>query len=315
MPATTVHNILDPRLWSGEPYPSDNAVGLCAHHKDLCEVDVISVKEIRSATGISCLPSQLYSWLEYDRWGNPLYSDGTRSKGELFDEPDVQRILSQYSKLELFGQRVRYPKTFVLPWSESMSDGDHRMRSASAIEESDVVATEKFDGQNVTLYRDSFFFRSIAARTHPSRQWLEEFWSDRRNSIPKGWRICGEYLYLCHTVAYHDLASFFIGFSVWNEENICLSWMETEEFLQDADIACAPVMYSGKFNLNAIRGSWVNRRHLETEGYVLRVAGRIRFRDFKTKVGKFIRAGYAQSDPLRSHVDAEKISTNELSLR
>jgi hypothetical protein len=295
--AGELHHLLDPRLWETGSSPAENVVVVCADHKRACQSDEIPVDSIRQAAGLApCRPPQFYSWLDYDHWGNSLYSDGRRAKGELFDQPDVQEALTATGRIGLFGDWVRYPRTFVLPWSDETTPGDLRMETAGAFEGNRVIATEKMDGQNVTLYRGSFLFRSSWPRTHPSKEWMQDFWDRRKDAIPDGWRICGEFLYLAHTVQYEALDSYFVGFSVWNSENICLGWDDTKAFLADADIACAPVLFDGAFDRDAIGRAWRDRRLLECEGYVLRIADAITYRDFRSKVGKFIRTGYVQSD-------------------
>lgn len=307
------HAIFDPRLWESTLPPDSNGVPLCERHVAACERDELDPQELCAQAGRPLpLPDQLYDWLKYDRWGNPYFADGTRSKGELFNEPDVRETLSSLGRLPLFGSHVRYPRTFVLPWSEAMSKGDRRLASLRALEATDVVATEKLDGQNVTLYRDCVMFRNIAARTHPSRAWLDRFWEERRDRIPEGWRICGEYVFLSHFVTYTELESYFIGFSVWNDANTCLSWSDTARFLEELGIARARVLYAGCCCPQSIHEAWTRNGAHQSEGYVVRTAGAISLRQFKTHVGKFIRDGYVQRDPLAMAETAAIVKVNGL---
>lgn len=308
-----MHAIFDARLWESMPAPDSNSVPLCAHHLAACEKDEIDPQELCAQAGLSlALPDQLYDWLRYDRWGNPYFADGTRSKGELFGEPDVRKTLSTLGRLPLFSSHVRYPRTFVLPWTEAMSKGDRRLASLDALEATEVVATEKLDGQNVTLYRDMVMFRNIAARTHPSRAWLDRFWEARRHRIPDGWRVCGEYVFISHFVTYTELESYFIGFSVWNDANTCLSWSDTVRFLDELDIARARVLYAGPCCPPSIHAAWIEHGACQSEGYVVRTAGAISLRQFKTHVGKFIRDGYVQRDPLTAAETAAGVKVNGL---
>ncbi|WIH04881.1 RNA ligase family protein [Xanthomonas translucens pv. graminis] len=296
-PARIVHELLDSRLWPGGVSPPGNLVVLCHEHKLAAESDRIAVNAIREAARIErTYPPQFYIWLEYDHWGNSLYSDGRRAMGELFDQVDVQQALAASGKIQLFGAWARYPRTFVLPWSEVTTAGDHPMESAAAFIGQRVVASEKLDGQNVTLYRDSFVFKSAWPRAHPSKEWLREFWEAKKDRIPDGWRVCGEFVYLTHTVEYLDLDSYFIGFSVWDASNTCLGWDQTSAFLAERGITRAPVLFDGAFDQAAIERAWRKHNRADSEGYVLRLAGPIRYRDFTRNVGKFIRAGFVQAD-------------------
>lgn len=311
---TSIHCLFDPRLWDDGVSPIDNAVLLCVEHQLQAARDDITPESLREAAGLApCLPPQLYAVQRYDRWGNPILSCGGRAKGELFNLPDVQRQLEECGKLELATDWVKYPRTYVLPWSESMGEGDRRMISDEAFSGRRVIATEKMDGVNITLYRNFFHSRSIATNTHSSRRWVQDFWEEIREAIPPGWRICGEYLYAAHTVRYTDLPSFFLGFSVWDSRNLCLGWDDTVRFLDDIGLATVPVMFDGIFDRDAIAAAWRARNRVESEGYILRVSDAFEYGSFRKHSGKFIRDGYRQSDPILDNIlSGTAIETNEV---
>ena len=85
------------------------------------------------------------------------------------------------------------------------------------------------DGENTSLYQNAYHARSVESRGHPSRSRVKSFHAQIQGDIPSGWRICGENLYATHSIKYENLKSYFLGFSVWNEQNMCLSWEETTE--------------------------------------------------------------------------------------
>ncbi|QNE07143.1 RNA ligase family protein [Croceicoccus marinus] len=305
------------RLWDGAEDPS-NRVRLCRRHADDARATVLSVEELMERAGLAQrpLPPQLHAVERYDRWGNPLLKEGRRARGELFFEPEVQDWLGRCGALDRFEPWVKYPRTYVLPWSQEIGVGDRPMASLDLLAGGDVIVSEKMDGENVSLYRDFLHTRSIARIPHESRIWLDAFWDRVRYRIPADWRICGEYLFVSHTVRYCSLPSYFLAFSVWNDRNICLSWNDSMAFLADAGIAPVPLLYRGQLDRHAIHAAWEKGGNPSSEGYVLRSAGRIAYRDFRRLAGKFIRSGYVQSEPVKNNMThGTTMLNNTLSLK
>lgn len=197
------------------------------------------------------LPPHLYDDQMYDKWGNPILANGTRLRGELFHDASVQRVLAPY--LHLFTNLVKYPRTYHLPWSLGMHDDDRQHTSIEQFTNQHVVCTLKMDGENTTLYRDHIHARSLDSQNHPSRNWVKQYWSTIRHEIPPDWRICGENLYAKHSIGYTDLESYFLGFSVWNARNECLSWSESVEWFQLLGITPVTVLWEGMFHEYAVR--------------------------------------------------------------
>ncbi|WP_441630749.1 RNA ligase family protein [Cupriavidus sp. 2MCAB6] len=56
-----------------------------------------------------------------------------------------------------------------------------------------------------------------------------------------------------HSIRYRDLASFFMGFSVWNARNVCLGSEETVEWFALLGVEPVPVLQDGKFDTTAIQ--------------------------------------------------------------
>lgn len=202
-------------------------------------------------------------------------------------------------------ERIKYPRTFHLPSSAGRSSDDKVLQSTDHFVGKDVVITTKMDGENTTLYRDGFHARSIDGRSHPSRDWLARFHATIAHEIPDGWRVCGENVYARHSIAYDDLPSYFLGFSVWNEDNICLSWDDTLQWFDLLGIT--PVdhplgyMYRGLYSQSYV-DRLPNRLNLETtEGFVVRLADSFAYADFSKSVAKWVRAGHVQTDTHWKH--------------
>lgn len=188
----------------------------------------------------------------------------------------------------------KYPRTPHLPWSLSVSSDDLSKKSVSVFTGVDVVVTEKMDGENTTLYQNHLHARSLDSRHHPSRDWLKQWHGGMAHTIPDGWRICGENLFARHSVSYQQLGSYFYGFSVWNENNECLSWDETIEWFAMLSIHPVPVLYKGLWDENTIRELTIDTD--KQEGYVVRSAGKFHYDEFSQRVAKWVRADHVTTD-------------------
>lgn len=205
--------------------------------------------------------------------------------------------------------RVKYPRTLHLPWSLGVSSDDKVLKSTEHFAGKVVVVTEKMDGENTTAYRDYYHARSIDSRFHPSRAWFAKFHSSFCYSIPEGWRVCGENLYALHSVEYTNLPSYFMAFSVWDQNNVCLSWDDTTEWLSLLDITPVNVLYYGLYDENVISELHEEMDLTRSEGYVVRSADAFHYDDFQNNVAKFVRPNHVQTDKHWMH---SVIITNQL---
>ena len=179
-----------------------------------------------------------------------------------------------------------------------MTDDDCVMVSLKGFEGRRVIVTEKMDGENTTMYRNHIHARSVNNRSHESQTWVKQFHDDIAHEIPNGWRICGENMYAKHSIAYDKLPSYFLGFSVWNELNYCLSWDETLEWFALLGITPVPVVYDGIFDELDIREQCLMKigHMLRHEGYVVRNADAFHYTYFRDNVAKYVRPNHVQTD-------------------
>lgn len=206
---------------------------------------------------------------------------------------------------------VKYPRTYHLPWSEAVTSDDKVCQTLEHFAGKQIVVTEKMDGENTTLYRDHIHARSLDSKGGEDRAWVKQFWSQIRNDIPEGWRICGENLWAKHSVAYTELKSYFYGFSIWDCSNTALSWDETVEYFGMLGVCPVPVLFSGTWNEAAIRKLSKGMNLEQTEGYVVRLADSFHYDNFSTSVAKFVRKGHVQTD---KHWRYQEFVPNQLSL-
>ncbi len=195
----------------------------------------------------------------------------------------------------------KYPRTFHLPFSVGRSSDDKVLKNLDHFQEVPVIVTEKMDGESASLYCDGFHARSLDGRSHPSRDWLKAFHSTIANDIPEGWRICGENLYAKHSIAYADLPSYFMGFSIWNQDNTCLSWTDTLEWFSLLGIIPVEVLWVGTFDEDQIRNIAYRLNTEEQEGYVVRKSGSFKYSEFSTSVAKWVRSNHVTSSDHWQH--------------
>ncbi len=189
--------------------------------------------------------------------------------------------------------RYKYLRTPHLPWSPGFQSDDLRKSNTLSFDGKEVVVTEKMDGENTTLYRDYIHARSIDGRHHPSRDWVKRLHSQISYEIPKGWRFCGENVYAQHSITYSSLESYFILFSIWDENNCSLSWDDMVDWATALDLSTPQILYRGEWDEREIQNIVIDEEHVE--GYVVRNAGSFHFDAFKENMAKWVRPNHVQS--------------------
>jgi len=179
-------------------------------------------------------------------------------KGELFGDESVRKVLASAGMLSAFRDRVKYPRTYHLPWSPGKTNDDRVLEDTSCFDRRRVVITEKMDGENTTMYADYIHARSLDSSSHPSRGWVKNLHAQIRSKISPGWRICGENLFAQHTLHYANLPTYFMVFSIWDENNVCLSWDETRLYAGVLDLATVPSFLMA-YGIMTMRASWVTQ--------------------------------------------------------
>ncbi|MBK3780275.1 RNA ligase family protein [Paraburkholderia aspalathi] len=192
--------------------------------------------------------------------------------------------------------RHKYQTTPHMPFSPGSTRKDKILKSLAHFHGEDVVITLKRDGENANLYTDGFHAKSIDSAHHPSRDWLANWHASFAHDIPQGWRICGENLYARHSLPYTDLASYFEGFSVWDETNTALDWDSTLEMFELLSIVPVPVKWRGIFDERVVHQLVAGLDLEKDEGLVMRKAGRIRYEDFGRSYAKWVRKNHVQTD-------------------
>lgn len=299
--ALDAHHILERRLFPDGGYRLNNGATLCHVHHLAAEMTTLSVEDIRTAAGIAetdkIIPPHLYDDEVYDKWANPVLPNAQRMKGELFDDPNVQKILAQGNVLQLFVKYVKYPRTYHLPWSPGVTKDDRIIDSVSQFEDKRVIVTVKMDGENTSMYNDYIHARSRNDKKHWSKSWVKNFHAQIMQDVPEGWRVCAENLFAKHSIKYQNLISYLYAFSIWNDKNFCLSWDESLEWFSMIGLKPVPVLYDGLWD-EALAKTLYRPTYEgdDCEGFVVRLADGFHYRDFRNNVAKFVRVGHVTDE-------------------
>ena len=203
----------------------------------------------------------------------------------------------------------KYPRTYHLPWSLGSTSDDKFMENTDSFIGKTIVITEKMDGENTNMYPDRYHARSIDSKDHPSRSYVKGLWGRIKHEIPDGWRICGENLYAKHSLFYNDLEAYFMVFSIWDENNMCLGWNDTVSMCESLQLVTVPLLEIREYDedhLKRMAISWNGSKH---EGYVIRNVESFHYDDFSDNVGKYVRSKHVNTD---EHWMFQKIIPNEL---
>lgn len=193
---------------------------------------------------------------------------------------------------------VKYPRTPHLPSSLGMTSDD-KMASALTLERMrdgrELVVTEKLDGGNVTWTRDHFYARSVDSGTHAWDAPAKALWASVRHDIPARWRVSGESMYASRSVAYENLPGVFMVFGIWDETNTLLSWDDMVEWCALLALPVVPLLYRGTVFDDAVKAWGKTLDDEVSEGFVVRLAGRISYADFGLSVAKYVRANHVRT--------------------
>lgn len=195
----------------------------------------------------------------------------------------------------------KHPSIPHLPWSGKTTPDDDVLTSIEHFNGQDIVVTVKMDGEQTSMYNDYIHARAVDCRPHISQTWVKNLYGQIRHEIPDNWRICGENTYAKHNIHYSNLESYFYLFAVWNEENVCLEWEETEEWAKLLGLKIVPILYRGKWDPEVVEHLYTPKYNDDDcEGYVVRLASKFKYQDFFYSIAKYVspyfRAALKNSD-------------------
>ena len=215
----------------------------------------------------------------------------------------------------------KFPKIFHFDFSPNLQNDDRVLPDISAFHGKEIISSLKCDGECTTFYNDRIHARSVESKDHESRHRVKQLWASVKYNIDPGWRICGENLAAKHSIFYNNLPSYFLVFTIFNGENVCLNYNETKEFCELLGLEMVPEIYRGIFDVEKIQSLFENYPNIlggwedencsvpAHEGYVVRTTGSFHFNDFQKNYAKFVRKGHVKSG---NNWMYEKIIPNKL---
>jgi hypothetical protein len=167
----------------------------------------------------------------------------------------------------------------------------------------ELVVTEKLDGGPLVFTRDAVHGPDGA----PAQPWdrpATALWTMIAHHIPDHWRVCGESMWARRGIAYADLPGVYIVHSLWDETETLLGWDDTTDWAERLELPVVPVLYRGA-SLSEACAAWSRRRDpRDSEGYVVRRAGRIPARLLPMRLLCWVRPKHDQvpvADPFQTN--------------
>lgn len=195
-------------------------------------------------------------------------------------------------------KKIKYPRTFHLPFSEGVGSDDKINKDINGFEGMNVVVLLKMDGENTTFYNHSMHARSLDSQHNWTRDWAKRVHSVISHEIPENYRLCLENMFAAHSIHYPDgyLDGYLYLLSVWNEQNHCLSWKDTLEYADLFDLPTPKCLYEGPFDIKKIQEITKNLDKKLEEGIVVRNTQSFPYEQFSENVVKWVRKNHVQTD-------------------
>ena len=180
--------------------------------------------------------------------------------------------------------------------SPGATSDDKIMRDVATLQAMpEIIATEKMDGENTTIFSGGCHPRSLDARYHPSRDWIKALAAGISPQLASNERIVGEYLFAQHSVTYDALPSYLLGFA-WIVDGVVQGWDETQQRFGELGIHSVSILYRGPYSDDAIDTLISRLDCAKQEGFVVRSAGRVDEDEMHAHLAKYVRADHVQSD-------------------
>lgn len=94
---------------------------------------------------------------------------------------------------------------------------------------------------------------------------------------------------------YNSLPSYFLAFSIWTQENICLDWDSTIIWANKIGVKLVPIISREYFSEQLIRRLEEKLDFDNQEGYVVRLADSFHYDNFALSVAKYVRPRHVQT--------------------
>ena len=207
-------------------------------------------------------------------------------------------------------KRYKFPRTFHIPNSKGITSDDKIIKNYDNFIGKEIIITEKMDGENTSLYSDSFIHaRSINSDSHESRDYIKNWWSEKYYLLPLYYRVCGENLFAKHSLFYDNLESYLYGFAIFDDNNFRLSIDEMLIWFEELDIKYPKILYRGIFDEKIINNLINILDFTKVEGFVVSSTESFHYNEYSKSTCKFVRNNHVQTD---KHWKSQEIIKNGL---
>lgn len=205
-------------------------------------------------------------------------------------------------------ERIKYPRTFHLPYSQSKTDDDKTLLNDDQFKGMEVVVTIKMDGENTTIYPDGYIHaRSLDGTHYEWQNWLKSKVWNFCQWLGECDRIIGENLYAKHSICYKfenvdDTFQVFGYATKSNGVDMMHSWSDVEKICDVFKLKHVDVIYKGLYDKDKIMKAFEKTKNelakdgQDIEGFVVRNANSFNCADFSKNVAKYVRANHVQTD-------------------
>lgn len=190
--------------------------------------------------------------------------------------------------------RIKYPRTYHLPWSLCVHSDDKLVKNTSLFDNMEIVVTEKLDGESTSMYHDYMHARSVSSAHNFTRDWAKKMQNMIANDIPPGWVFNFENVAYYHSIKYDNLESFCYLLSIWDDKGFCLSYDEQCQWADILDLAQPQVFYRGVYDEKKLKQLAETLDLEKIEGYVIRNVNSFHRDEFGLNMAKFVRKDHVQ---------------------
>lgn len=158
-----------------------------------------------------------------------------------------------------------YPEIYHFPWSKRNNQGDLGIETFSRY--GVIPSIQQFEGLQIVV-TEKYSDKCLSLHQNLSSQLLENKWDKRFSKLPQEYKIIGRNLKKGNIL----FIEWFEVISIFDENNVCLSWEEIEFYCKLLNFRMIQVIWKGIWDLDFIKN--LNNKQ---EGYILRASARIPF--------------------------------------
>lgn len=189
---------------------------------------------------------------------------------------------------------MKYPTTYHLPYTESMTKEDKKHKDLSCFEGKRVIYYEKLDGENTLIGKNELHARSEMGRGELWQTYITKDVKRFQYQLPDEMYLFCENLYAIHSIEYQYLTNYYFCFNILYKGEF-LAVDDVHEWCALLEVPICPYFYVGEVNPDITLQDYSFLGNT-TEGYVIRNVDSFKKEDFKQNVAKFVRKDHVRTN-------------------